>query len=86
LGEKITLEGVKNYYKVAESKTEMHKFIIGTIFKELYEAKEAKPQIFIFFDSIDEIRDFHEYFKAKVICVLCRRVILLQIKRSTLNH
>lgn len=37
LGEKkITLEGVQNYYKVMESKQEMHKYIIGTIFKELY--------------------------------------------------
>lgn len=38
----------------------MHKFIIGSIFKELYEKKENnKPQIFIFFDSIDEIKEFH---------------------------
>jgi hypothetical protein len=27
---------------------------------------EKKPQVFIFFDSVDEIRDFHEYFKARV--------------------
>jgi len=80
---KITLEGVKNYYKVAESKTEMHKFIIGTIFKELYEARKANPQILIFFDSIDEIRDFHKYFKKKVKDMLCRPVTLLHIKRIT---
>lgn len=53
LGEKVTLEGVKNYYKDIESRQEMHKFIIGTIFKELYEKSKNKPQIFIFFDSID---------------------------------
>lgn len=44
----------------------MHKFIIGTIFKELFDKKKDKPQIFIFFDSIDEINEFHEYFKARV--------------------
>lgn len=38
LGEKIvTLEGVKNYYKIIEEKAEMHKYIIKTIFKHLYE-------------------------------------------------
>ena len=37
----------------------MHKYIIGTIFKELYEKRKEKPQIFIFFDSIDEIKEFH---------------------------
>lgn len=58
LGERITLEGVKNYYKKLESKTDMHKFIIGTVFKELYKG-ENKPQMFIFFDSIDEIKEFH---------------------------
>lgn len=37
-GEKtITLEGVRNYFKVLKEKTEMHKYIIGTIFKHLYE-------------------------------------------------
>lgn len=40
LGERITLEGVRNYYKEVESKTEMHKYIIGTIFKELYEKRK----------------------------------------------
>lgn len=44
----------------------MHKYIIGTIFKYLYEKIDKKPQIFIFFDSIDEINEFHEYFKARV--------------------
>jgi superfamily II DNA/RNA helicase len=83
LGEKITLEGVKNYYKVMDSKAEMHKYIIGTIFSELFDKKKAKPQIFIFFDSIDEIRDFHEYFKAKVRHIVCRPVTSLQINRST---
>lgn len=53
------MEGVKNYYKIVNEKTEMHKYIIGTIFKHLYEKVEKKPQVFIFFDSIDEIRDFH---------------------------
>lgn len=65
---KITLEGVKNYYKIMDTKQEMHKYIIGTIFKELYEKKEnkdTKPQMFIFFDSIDEIKEFHEYFTAR---------------------
>lgn len=67
LGEKIiTLEGVKNYFKVLSDKAEMHKYIIGTIFKYLYEKIDKKPQIFIFFDSIDEINEFHEYFKARV--------------------
>lgn len=64
---KITLEGVKNYYKIMDTKQEMHKYIIGTIFKELYEKKETKPQMFIFFDSIDEIKEFHEYFTARVL-------------------
>ena len=83
LGEKnITLEGVKNYYRVMENKTEMHKFIIGTIFSELYDKKKQNPQIFIFFDSIDEIRDFHEYFKAKVRKLLFRQVILPQMSQS----
>lgn len=33
----------------------MHKYIITTIFKHLYEKlkDQAKPQVFIFFDSID---------------------------------
>ena len=44
----------------------MHKYIIGVIFKEIYASKEGRPQVFIFFDSIDEIKEFHEYFKAKV--------------------
>ena len=52
-GEKITLEGVKNYYKVATDKSDMHKYVIGTIFKHLYEKVEKKPQVFVFFDSID---------------------------------
>jgi hypothetical protein len=65
-GQRITLEGVKNYYKVVSDKAEMHKYVIGTIFKHLYEKVEKKPQVFIFFDSVDEIRDFHEYFKARV--------------------
>lgn len=57
LGEKIiTLEGVQNYFKVLKDKAEMHKYIIGTIFKFLYEKIDKKPQIFIFFDSIDEIK------------------------------
>jgi superfamily II DNA/RNA helicase len=67
---KITLEGVKNYYKIMDTKQEMHKYIIGTIFKELYEKKEnkdTKPQMFIFFDSIDEIKEFHDYFTARVL-------------------
>ena len=44
----------------------MHKFVISNLFKLLFEKVEKKPQIFMFFDSIDEIKDFHEYFKAKV--------------------
>jgi late competence protein required for DNA uptake (superfamily II DNA/RNA helicase) len=60
------LEGVKNYFKVVSDKAEMHKYIIGTIFKFLYQKIDKKPQIFIFFDSIDEINEFHEYFKARV--------------------
>ena len=56
LGEKVTLEGVKNYYKIMKDKTEMHKYIIGIIFSEIYEKRKENPQIFIFFDSIDEIR------------------------------
>jgi len=44
----------------------MHKFVISNLFKLLYEKAEKKPQVFMFFDSIDEIKDFHEYFKAKV--------------------
>ena len=65
-GERVTLEGVKNYYKVMKDKTEMHKYIIATIFSEIYEKRKENPQIFIFFDSIDEIKEFHEYFKARV--------------------
>ena len=54
LGEKIfTLENIRHYYKVMEKKTEMYKFIISTIFSELYDKKKQNPQIFIFFDSID---------------------------------
>lgn len=52
-GAKITLEGVKNYYKVLTDKAEMHKYVIGTIFKHLYQKVDKKPQVFIFFDSID---------------------------------
>ena len=58
LGERITLEGVKNYYRVVADKPEMHKYIIGTIFKHLFEKVDKKPQVFIFFDSIDEIKQF----------------------------
>lgn len=57
LGEKIiTLEGVKNYFTVLKDKADMHKYVIGTIFKLLYEKIDKKPQLFIFFDSIDEIK------------------------------
>jgi len=57
---------VKNYYQICPTKEEMHKFVISNLFKLLYEKAEKKPQVFMFFDSIDEIKDFHEYFKAKV--------------------
>jgi superfamily II DNA/RNA helicase len=66
LGERITLEGVKNYYHVATAKEDMHKFVISTLFKHLYEKVDKKPQVFIFFDSVDEIKEFHDYFKARV--------------------
>jgi len=82
LGEKVTLEGVKNDYKIMKDKTEMHKYIIGIIFSEIYEKRKENPQIFIFFDSIDEIREFHEYFKARVVIMLYRHLISLLIRRS----
>ena len=31
----------------------MHQFVIVNIFKSLYQNVEKKPQVFIFFDSID---------------------------------
>jgi superfamily II DNA/RNA helicase len=84
LGEKIiTLEGVKNYYKVLGDKTDMHKYIIGTIFKHLYEKIDKKPQVFIFFDSIDEIKEFHEYFKARVSPRLFSHQISPRMRAST---
>jgi hypothetical protein len=48
----------------------MHKYIIGTIFKHLYEKIDKKPQVFIFFDSIDEIKEFYDYFQARVPSIL----------------
>ena len=68
-----------------KDKTEMHKYIIGIIFSEIYEKRKENPQIFIFFDSIDEIKEFHEYFKARVFIILYRHLILLLIRQSILN-
>lgn len=46
----------------------MHKYVIKKIFKELYSASDkAKPQVFIFFNSIDEINSFNQYFETIVI-------------------
>ena len=61
----------------------MHKYIIGTIFSEIYEKRKENPQIFIFFDSIDEIKEFHEYFKARVSNNLYRHLISHLMKLNT---
>jgi hypothetical protein len=58
----------------------MHKYVIGTLFKHLYAKVDKKPQVFIFFDSIDEIKEFHDYFKTKVTLCRCRPQTLLQTK------
>ena len=46
----------------------MHKYIIKKVFKALYEdCKGARPQVFMFFNSIDEIHKFTQYFDSIVI-------------------
>ena len=60
------MEGIKNYYYVLPSKEDMHKYVIGTVFKHLYAKVYKQPHVLIFFDSIDEIKEFHDYFKARV--------------------
>lgn len=34
----------------------MYKYVINVVFKHLYEKVEKKPQVFIFFNSIDQIQ------------------------------
>lgn len=65
VGKKVTLEGVSNYHKVfSEGKAAIHKFILNEIFKELYSNPDKKkPQAFIFFNSVDEIKEFDDYFQ-----------------------
>ena len=61
---KITLTGVNNYYSVVEGgQAEIHKYVIKKIFKELYsDSTKLKPQVFVFFNSIDEINRFTQIF------------------------
>lgn len=69
-GHKITLEGVKNYSQVVkcekDSKVEIYDFILKNIFKELYGRSEVnkKPQVFVFFNSVDDIYEFDKKFQA----------------------
>jgi superfamily II DNA/RNA helicase len=57
-GQKVTLEGVKNYRHAIKceegSKKELYNFILKDVFKQLYTKNdEKKPQVFIFFNSVD---------------------------------
>jgi superfamily II DNA/RNA helicase len=72
-GQKITLEGVKNFYHVVEpekggdkdAKTEIFDYILNVVLKELYDNNVAsKPQIFVFFNSIDDIDKFDKKFES----------------------
>ena len=83
VGERVTLEGVRNYYKVCQEKKDMHQFVIHHIFKSLYEKVDKKPQVFMFFDSIDDIREFHEYFQSRVSYPALRPKTSPPTKQST---
>ncbi len=52
---RITLTGVNNYYVIIEGgEAELHKYVIKQIFKALYsDTTKLKPQVFVFFNSID---------------------------------
>ena len=61
------MQGVNNYYVECEGTVEMHKYVIKKIFRELYLDVPIKPQVFVFFNSIDEINQFVQYFDSIVI-------------------
>lgn len=49
----------------------MHKFVIKKIFKELYkDTKNTKPQVFVFFNSIDEIQRFSQLYESIVFFLI----------------
>ncbi len=61
--ERVSLQGVNNYYVEVAAGPEMYKYVIKKVFSELYcNTDKAKPQVFIFFNSIDEINDFNNEF------------------------
>ena len=68
LGQNITIEGVKNYYKSIkheDSKAEIYDYILKNLFKELFgDSNKMKPQIFMFFNSIQDIANFQNRFDA----------------------
>lgn len=68
LGKNITIEGVKNYYKSIkheDSKAEVYDYILKNLFKELFgDTNKMKPQIFMFFNSIQDIANFQNRFDA----------------------
>ena len=67
-GQNITIEGVKNFYKTIkheESKAEIYDYIIKNLFKELFgDSTKMKPQIFMFFNSSQDIANFQNRFDA----------------------
>ena len=61
-GQNITIEGLKNFYKEIkheDSKAEIYDYIIKTLFKELFsDSTKMKPQLFMFFNSVNDIANF----------------------------
>jgi superfamily II DNA/RNA helicase len=64
IGHTITLEGVSNYIKVMDGDNAKYNYILNDVFKELYRGStKIKPQVLIFFNSVDEIEAFKRLFE-----------------------